>query len=186
MQSQTVLGAAFTVQIMRNLARVKSILVTLSRNDEAQTKVDSTQLWHPYVPADNFPDSPIEAYVQIGGRKVPQQPIGPMDAAQLWFALQKAAGVVGSNLAPLGMTYQEFLNTDTRGNKRSFIFATDMEKVINAGFSGEDFGGGRALLIDMKGVGTHGTESTEATRCHVLLVHEAAMSISESGVQVTS
>ena len=66
------------------------------------------------------------------------------------------------------MTYQEFLNIDTTSGKRSFIYATDMENVVSCGFTGEDFGGGRALLIDMTGVGT------------------AAMSISESGVQVTS
>ena len=189
MQSQTVLSAAFQVQIMRNLARVKSILVTLSQDDEDKTKVASTQLFHPPVPATNYPDSGIEVFVQIGGRKIPHgASIGPMDSAQLWFALQKAAGVQGSSIAPLGMTYQEFLNTDTRTGKRSFIYATEMEKVISAGFSGEDFGGGRALLIDMKNVGTDGpgAENTRATRCHVLLVHEAAMSISESGVQVTS
>ena len=105
-----------------------------------------------------------------------------------WFALQKAAGVQGSSIAPLGMTYQEFLNTDTVSGKRSFIYATDMERIISAGFSGEDFGGGRALLIDLKNVGTDGAraENNRATRCHVLLLREAAMSISESGVQVTS
>ena len=86
---------------------------------------------------------------------------------------------------PLGITYQEFLNIDASG-LRKFIYATDMEKVLHAGYSGEDFGGGRALLIDMQNVGEHGVTASQATRCHVLLVHEAAMSISESGVEVTS
>ena len=81
------------------------------------------------MPADNYPDSGIEAFVQIGGRKIPHgASIGPMDSAQFWFALQKAAGVQGSSVAPLGMTFQEFLNTDTRSGKLSFIYATDMEK----------------------------------------------------------
>ena len=105
MQSQTVLSASFTVQVMRNLARVKSILVTLSRDDEEKTKAASTQLFHPPVPAANFPDSGIEAFVQIGGRKIPHgASLGPMDSAQFWFALQKAAGVQGHSIAPLGMT----------------------------------------------------------------------------------
>ena len=185
MQSNTVLGASFSIQILRNLARAKSIFVTLSRADEGKTKVATTQLWHPQVDPNEYPDSGIQAIIQIGGRRVPQQPIGPRDAAQLWFALQKAAGVLGSSVMPLGITYQEFLNTDANG-LRKFIYATDMEKVLHAGYSGEDFGGGRALLIDMKGVGDHGAPASQATRCHVLLVHEAAMSISESGVEVTS
>ena len=58
--------------------------------------------------------------------------------------------------------------------------------MFSSGFTGEDFGGGRALLIDTKNVGSPRAENTQATRGHVLLAHEAAMSISESGVQVTS
>lgn len=45
--------------------------------------VANTQMWHP-IPVDadgEFPDSQIEAYVQTGGRKLPQQPIVPRDAA---------------------------------------------------------------------------------------------------------
>ena len=53
----------------------------------------------------------------------------------------------------------------------------DGKKSFLPEFSGEDFGRGRALLIDMKNVGTDGAgaENTRATRSHVLLVHEAAM-----------
>ena len=93
--------------------------------------------------------------------------------------------MVGSSVMPIGINYFEFLNIDARSEKRSFIYATDMEKVSNAGYSGEDFGGSRALLIDMKNVGTS-IVASQATRCHVLMVHEAAMSISESGVTVVS
>ena len=116
---------------------------------------------------------------------MPQQPVGPRDAAQFWFALQKAAGVVGTSVMPLGITYEEFLNVATSG-KRSFLYATDMEKVLHAGYSGTDFGGGRTLLIDMKNVGSEGDTASQSTRCNVLLVHEAAMSITESGVMETS
>jgi len=172
---------------MRNLTRVKSLLVTLSKKtdpEEAVTKVDTTQLFHPALASGEYADSQIEAFIQVGGKKMPVTPIGPRDAAQFWFALQKAAGVVGTSVMPIGITYDEFLNISSSG-KRSFIYATDLEKVAHAGYSGEDFGGGRALLIDMKNVGTEGDTQTQATRCHVLLVHEAAMSITESGVMVT-
>ena len=57
-----------------------------------------------------------------------------------------------------------------------------MEVVAHAGFTGEDFGGGRAFLLDVKHCGD-GTDLP--SRCHILLVHETAMSITESGVMVS-
>ena len=52
-------------------------------------------------------------------------------------------------LPPLGITFQEFLNTD----ESSELLALDMGKVSHAGFTGEDMGGGRQLLIDVKRCG---------------------------------
>ena len=57
---------------------------------------------------------------------------------------------------------------------------------IRAGYSGEDFGGGCALLLEFKGVGTATDPTKHAKKCHVLIVHEAAVSITDSGVQVSS
>ena len=47
---------------------------------------------------------------------------------------------------------------------------------------GEDFGGGRQLLIDVKRAGTI---ADCPDRVHVLLIHETAMSVTESGVMVS-
>ena len=58
-----------------------------------------------------------------------------------------------------------------------------MEKVPHAGFTGEDFGGGRALLLDFKNVGSK--DGQDPTRCHVLIIHETAVSITESGALVS-
>ena len=57
-----------------------------------------------------------------------------------------------------------------------------MEKVLHAGYSGEDFGGGRQLLIDVKRCGN---SADRPHRVHVLLTHETAMSVTESGVMVS-
>ena len=59
-----------------------------------------------------------------------------------------------------------------------------MRKVAHAGFTGEDFGGGRALLLDFKNVGEP-DDPDKAVRCHVPLIHQTAMSITESGVLVS-
>ena len=65
----------------------------------------------------------------------------------MYWRLQQAAGATLMN--PLGITFQEFLNTDTSSNRQSFMLALDTEKVSHAGLTGEDFGGGRQLLIDV-------------------------------------
>ncbi len=40
------------------------------------------------------------------------------------------------------------------------------------------------MLLDFKGVGT-ATATTQAKRCHVLILHETAVSITESGCLVS-
>ena len=64
------------------------------------------------------------------------------------------------------------------------MIALDVEKVSHAGFTGEDMGGGRQLLIDIKNCGT-AAENDHPNRVHVLLIHETAMSVTESGVMVS-
>ena len=146
---------------------MRNLLVSLSRKtdpEEAVTKVETTQLSHPALAAGEYADSQIEAFIQVGGKKMPVTPIGPRDAAQFWFALQKAAGVVGTSVMPIGTTNDEFLCIAASG-KRSFVYATDQDNMAHAGYSGEDFGGGRALLSDMKNVGTEGDTRTRASGC---------------------
>jgi len=90
------------------------------------------------------------------------------------------------SISPLSITYEEYLNVDQHSEQKSFIIGQALEKVSHAGFTGEGFGGGRALLLDFKGVGTPGAAPEDrVARCHVLLIHQTAMSITESGVLVS-
>ena len=98
----------------------------------------------------------------------------------MYWRLQQAAGE--PLLSPLGITFQEFLNTDESSEKKSFLLALGMEKVDHAGFTREDLGGGRQLLIDVKRCGD---ATDHPARVHVLLIHETAMSVTESGVMVS-
>ena len=72
--------------------------------------------------------------------------------------------------------------TDESSERKSFLLALDLEKVSHAGFTGEDLGGGRQLLIDVKRCGDN---VDHPDRVHVLLIHETAMSVTESGVMVS-
>ena len=125
-------------------------------------------------------DTEVEFFVTLGGKKLTTFPFGPRGAAEMYWRLQQAAGA--SLLSPLGITFEEFLNLDEVSNRKSFIAAFDLERVSHAGFTGQDFGGGRQLLIDVKNCGD-AHESPD--RVHVLLIHETAMSVTESGVMVS-
>ena len=116
--------------------------------------------------------------MQVGGVKYPVHPIGPKDEAQLYLNLVKAAGKLGSNLDSIGISLKEFLNAGD-ADRKLFALAMDLEKVLEAGYSGVDTGGGKALLFDVKGMGL------TTGRCDIMMHHEAAISIMESGVQVS-
>ena len=61
-------------------------------------------------------------------------------------------------------------------NNKAKANANATEKVV------ADMGGGRQLLIDIKNCGD-GDDHPD--RVHVLLIHETAMSVTESGVMVS-
>ena len=44
-------------------------------------------------------------------------------------------------VSPLGITFEEILNTHLSSNKKSFVCALDMPKVVHVGFTGEDADG---------------------------------------------
>ena len=115
MQSQSVVGASFSVQLIRNLARVKSLFVTLSRNgtelEDIQAKPESTQFYHPPL-VDN--ESNVEFNFQIGGKRLIINPIGPHDSTQMYHNLQKAIGII---------SMFEFLNTSPDTERRAFILS---------------------------------------------------------------
>ncbi len=99
-----------------------------------------------------------------------------MAAAEMLWRLKQATGNADAYIPPLGITYQEYLHTDVHSVERNYLVDQDCEKVPHAGLTGEDFGGGRTLLLDFKGLGTSAAADHPA-RCHVPLIHETAMSI---------
>ena len=154
MQSQSVLGAAFTVQVIRNLARVKSLFLTMSRNEELHSKPESTQMFHP-TPTDND-DSSIEFNFQLGGKRLIINPMGPHDVAQMYHNLTKAVGILGSQMASTSITLEEYLNVSSDSERKAFILGCDCERVLEAGYSGLDFGNGNSTKF---WINTNGTST---------------------------
>ena len=183
MQTQSVLNADFTIQVLRNLARVKCCFVTFSTALGDHTNKPLTNEF--YLPPSSLiddADTGLEYFMTLGGKKLTTFPIGPEAVTEMFYRLKCAAGNHDSYLTPIGITMQEYLNNDINTSQRNFIIGQDLEMVPHAGFTGEDFGGGRAFLLDVKHLGDG---SDLPARCHILLVHETAMSITESGVMVS-
>ena len=170
-----------------------SIFVTFSTaTGDRANKPQCNEMHHPLSAltgggGDNADlESTIEYFMTLGGRKLTTFPVGPEAAAEMIYRLKCAAGNHDMSISPLSITYEEYLNVDQHSEQRSFIIGQALEKVSHTGFTGEDFGGGRALLLDFKGVGAPGAAAEDrVARCHVLLIHQTAMSITESGVLVS-
>ena len=160
----------------------EALFITFSTDvGDHKNKPGSNEMYLPQASlTDDGNDTDLEIFVTLGGQKLTVFPVGPKGAAEMYWRLQQAAG--STLMTPLGTTFAEFLNTDESSNRQSFVLAVDTEKVSHAGFTGEDFGGGRAFLLDAKHCG-NGTDLP--SRCHIMLVHETAMSITESGVMVS-
>ena len=172
------------MQVIRNLATVKSLFLTMSKDEELHSKPESTQMFHPTPTAND--DSSIEFNFQLGGKRLIINPMGPHDVAQMYHNLTKAVGILGSQMASTSITLEEYLNVSSDSERKAFILGADMERVLEAGYSGLDFGNGNALLLEFKGVGSPTEDSTHAKRLHVLIVHEAVCTITDGGVQVSS
>ena len=67
--------------------------------------------------------------------------------------------------------------------KKAYALGFELERVLEAGYTGRDTGGGKALLFDVRKMGS--SETDMAKRVDVLMHHEAAISIYDSGVQVS-
>ena len=133
MTTNVVLNPDFTTRVLRNLARVKAIVITFSHDGDDKNKPGSNQM---YLPANSLvvdeggTDTDLEFFITLGGKKLTTFPIGPRGAAEMCWRLQQTAGA--SLLSPLGITYAEFLNTDDSSDRKSFLLALDMEKVSHA------------------------------------------------------
>ena len=125
LQSQSLTGPNFTIQVMRNLARLSTVFLLFAKGtNEDKAKINTTQMFHPAL-VDG--DSGVEFFMQVGGVKYPVHPIGPQDSAQLYLNLVKAAGKLGSSLESIGITHEEFLNASSDASRKLFALSMDLE-----------------------------------------------------------
>ena len=189
-QMQSILSGATGQQkvrlnVTRALSRLKSVFISLVRDvpsGEAAANLGSKEWNDFYSPmydyakvADNQFNSngEFEAQLQLGSKLYPEYPI--RSHAEAFYQLRKTLGVQSSSLHNFDIDSHEYRTS-------KFIWATDMEKVLEASWTGANTRAGDILNVSF----THNDSNSAnyATSMHIVLHSDQIVQISDSGCTV--
>ena len=87
MQTQAVLNQDFTIQVLRNLARVKCCSISFSTaNGDHTNKPLTNEFYLPPSSLVDGADTGLEYFMTLGGKKITTFPVGPQAAAEMYSA----------------------------------------------------------------------------------------------------
>ena len=173
------------LNVTRTLSRLKSVFVSLVRGVPGaqlaanQGSKEWNDFYSPMYETANAADGAFdsskefEAQLQLGSKLYPEYPI--RSHAEAFYQLRKTLGVQSSSLHSFDVDAHEYRTC-------KFIWATDMEKVLEAGFTGMNTRSGDVLNVRFDH--NDGTAANYATSMHILLHSDNVIQISDSGVQV--
>ena len=199
-QMQTIAGQdAPLVNVSRALTRLKSVFVTLIKDiqpvftgvaasgREGNMTAERRQWNDFFSPAswDNRDGTltltnihEFEAQLQIGSKLFPEYQIRSHNEA--FYQLKKTLGVQASSVHNFSINpiqYRDF----------KFIWATDCEKVLDAGFTGINTRAGDLMSVSFKYASSAEPDRAArrfANRIHIVLHSDQIVEIRDSGVQV--
>ena len=119
-------------------------------------------------------DGEFEFQLQLGSKLYPEYPI--RSHSEAFYQLRKTLGMQSSNTHSFDIDYYEY-------SKWKFILATDMEKVLEAGFTGMNTRAGDILNISFKHNQSN-VPDNYVTSMHVVLQSDNIMEIRDGGIQV--
>ena len=119
--------------------------VVSTATGDHQNKPFADEFYRPQSSLVDGADTGLEYFMTLGGKKITTFPVGPEAASEMYYRLKCAAGNHDAYLSPIGITFEEFLNKDSNTGERNFLIGQDLEVVAHAGFTGEDFGGGKSI-----------------------------------------
>ena len=117
-------------------------------------------------------DNEFEAQLQLGAKLYPEYPI--RSHSEAYYQLRKTLGVK-NNIRNFDITSHEY-----RSGK--FVWATDMEKVLEMGFSGINTRAGDILNLRFDNAGT--VPERYATGMQIILESDQIMEIRDGGITV--
>jgi hypothetical protein len=188
-QIQSLLTAPSTGQqkvrlnITRAITRLKSVFVTLSKeyldvfkNQKSVARNKFNTFYSPMwvYATDHFEGGEFEFQLQLGSKLYPEYPI--KSHAEGFYQLRKTLGAQDNKYRSVNITAAEYQDS-------KFVLAIDTEKVLEAGFTGQNTRAGDILNVRFD----HGGDISSdyfAHEMHVILHSDNIMEIRDSGVTV--
>ena len=169
------------LNVTRALTRLKNVFITLDKSYPADNVLYKP--WNSfYSPMENYTADVLNSFnaegeiadfqVQIGSKLFPEYPI--RSHAEAYYQLRKTLGKHDQ--------HNSFDITQHEYRMRKFIMGIDMEKVLEAGYTGINTRAGD--LMNVRFDHASAAQATWATQMHIVLTSDQILEIRDSGVQV--
>ena len=171
------------LNVTRALTRLKNVFITLDKPAAGQNYAPKFKEWNSfYSPMEDYTGAQRNSWaaageiadfqVQIGSKLFPEYPI--RSHAEAYYQLRKTLGKHDQ--------HNSFDITQHEYRCRKFIMGIDMEKVLEAGYTGINTRAGDLMNIRFDHKST--VSATYATSMHIVLTSDQILEIRDSGVQV--
>ena len=171
------------LNVTRALTRLKNVFITLDKPAAGQNYAPKFKEWNSfYSPMEDYTGAQRNSWaaageiadfqVQIGSKLFPEYPI--RSHAEAYYQLRKTLGKHDQ--------HNSFDITQHEYRCRKFIMGIDMEKVLEAGYTGINTRAGD--LMNVRFDHASAAQATWATQMHIVLTSDQILEIRDSGVQV--
>ena len=171
------------LNITRSLSRLKSVFLTLDKQIPSENAFVGRKQWNDfYSPMHSYSGNNDDQYdvngefemqLQLGSKLYPEYPVRSHN--EMYYQLRKCLGHQSSSLHSFDIDSHEYRNY-------KFIMGIDMERVLEAGFTGMNTRAGDILNIRFDH--NDSTAGYWATSMHIVLHSDNIMEIRDAGVQV--
>ena len=171
------------LNVTRALTRLKNVFITLDKPAAGQNYAPKFKEWNSfYSPMEDYTGAQRNSWaaageiadfqVQIGSKLFPEYPI--RSHAEAYYQLRKTLGKHDQ--------HNSFDITQHEYRCRKFIMGIDMEKVLEAGYTGINTRAGDLMNIRFD----HATPDADkwAQSLHIVLTSDQILEVRDSGVQV--
>jgi hypothetical protein len=180
-QFQTVSGQENSINVTRSLSRLKSIFISHMGPVLAPAsyvyKYPNT-FYHPMSNTNNTTglnlydsSQELEWQIQIGSRLFPEYSCRSI--SESYYQLLKCVGTLDSSYMGIDISAENYRNL-------KYVIGLDLEKVLQAGFTGINTKAGDLLTVKTKSRST----VSNATMMHIILHADMILNISDNGVAV--
>ena len=181
-----------TITSTRAVSRLKTVFASFfAQRDASRSEVNCFHhpigvsdggATHPATAAndDIIPDTSSITYQWLlNGTTMPVMPV--RNFAESWQQLTKAMGQHNSTQHSIGISELEYMTT-------SYMAAQDMERVLQAGYTGTSLRAGGQLSLQLSNLSLGGTVTSSSTdalkRCYLLLFFDQVIEIGSDGIVV--